>query len=219
MPSEQLRFYQLDVFTTTPYKGNPLAIVHLPPGRDLEPEQKLKIAREFNLSETVFLHAIEGDQAKIDIFTTTEELPFAGHPTIGSGWHLLNDVRPGVTLLTKAGAIPVVPLPSSGVGGRGSPGRVKLRVPIDFKVHTPYTHPTLKKDQTRLTADDYVNGLDGPEAVASIVKGMTFLLVQLQSTDALARLGPFAKRMTIPNLGDWQGFTGLYAFTILNEDA
>ena len=220
MPSEQLRFYQLDVFTTTPYKGNPLAIVHLPPGRDLEPEKKQKIAREFNLSETVFLHAIEGDRAKIDIFTTTEELPFAGHPTIGSGWHLLNDVRPAITLLTKAGSIPVVALPAKGADGRASsPGRVKLRVPIDFKVHTPHAHPTLKKEQMRLTADDYVNGLDGPEVVASIVKGMTFLLVQLQSTDALSRFGPFTQRMTIPDLGDWQGFIGLYAFTILNKDA
>ena len=139
MPSEQLRFYQLDVFTTTPYKGNPLAIVHLPPGRDLEPEQKLKIAREFNLSETVFLHAIEGDQAKIDIYTTTEELPFAGHPTIGSGWHLLNDVRPGITLLTKAGAIPVAPLPSSGVGVVVPQAESSLESPSISKYirHTP----------------------------------------------------------------------------------
>ena len=219
--SEQLQFYQLDVFTTVPYKGNPLAIVHLSPGRDLAPEKKLKIAREFNLSETVFLHENEGDrpgdQTKIDIFTTTKELPFAGHPTIGSGWHLLNNVQPeisGATLLTKAGSIPVIPLPTNGAGGR-----VKLRVPVDFKVHTPYAHPTVKKDQTRLTADDYVNGLDGPEPVASIVKGMTFLLVQLQSTDALARFGPFAKQITVPNLGDWDGFIGLYAFTILSKEA
>jgi PhzF family phenazine biosynthesis protein len=220
----KLKFYRLDVFTTVPYKGNPLAIVHLPPGRDLEPERKLSIAREFNLSETVFLHENDGDrfdQTNIDIYTTTEELPFAGHPTIGAGWHLLNNVRPGMsetTLLTKAGSIPMVLLPTNGAGGQGI-ARVKLRVPVDFKVHAPYAHPTIKKDQTRLTPDDYVNGLDGLEVVASIVKGMTFLLVQLKSTDALARLGSFAQRIAIPGLGDWSGFIGLYAFTILHKDA
>ena len=222
MSSEQLKlkFYQLDVFTTTTYKGNPLAIVHLPPGRDLEPERKLCIAQEFNLSETVFLHENDGDRdhMNIDIYTTSEELPFAGHPTIGSGWHLLNNVRPGIsqtTLLTKAGSIPVVPL----LTNRQGLAKVKLRVPVDFKVHAPYAHPTIKKDQTRLNPDDYVNGLDGAEAVVSIVKGMTFLLVQVKSTDALARLGSFAQRITIPGLGDWSGFIGLYAFTILDKEA
>ncbi|KAF8622320.1 hypothetical protein AX15_007129 [Amanita polypyramis BW_CC] len=224
----QLKFYVLDVFTTTPYQGNPLAIVHLPPGHDLEQAQKLNIAREFNLSETVFLHENEEGNVttRTDIFTTTQELPFAGHPTIGSGWHLLNNVvrlqgATSTTLLTRAGPIPVDQL-SANLNRAGecffSPGSVKLRVPIDFKVHAPFTDATVKKNQEGLTSDDYVNGLDGPESVASIVKGMTFLLLQVKSTDSLARLRPSPQQITAPALGDWAGFISLYAFTILTED-
>lgn len=72
-----------DVFTDRPFGGNPLAIV--PNATDL-PEDKLQdIAREFNYSETVFLYPPDrGGVAKLRIFTPTMEVPFAGHPTIGT---------------------------------------------------------------------------------------------------------------------------------------
>lgn len=76
----QLDFKTVDVFTDVPYKGNPLAIVHLPKAVELTREEKLKIAKEFNLSETVFLHA-ESEASGVrqfDIFTTAEEVTFAG---------------------------------------------------------------------------------------------------------------------------------------------
>lgn len=203
--SPKLRFTQLDVFTTTRFAGNPLAIVHLPKDHGLSQSQKQLIAREFNLSETVFLHESDPDSpTTIDIFTATEELPFAGHPTVGSGWYLLSQAphRDSVTLRTKAGDIPVV---------RES-ARVRLQVPIDFKIHAPYADPSAKSRQTRLTSEDDVNGLDGAEAIASIVKGMTFILLRLSSEDALARLQPQPVRPHVPGLGDWSGFVGLYAF-------
>ncbi|OBR03355.1 Phenazine biosynthesis PhzC/PhzF protein [Colletotrichum higginsianum IMI 349063] len=63
MTITQLDFVTLDVFTKTPYKGNPLAIVHLPPPTATSPaltqEQKQAIAQEFNLSETVFVHDVD----------------------------------------------------------------------------------------------------------------------------------------------------------------
>lgn len=86
-----LSFNTLDVFTNARYSGNPLAIVHVPAGLDLSQTRKQAIAREFNLSETVFLHpAVPGSPNvfPVDIFTADEELPFAGHPTVGSGWFL-----------------------------------------------------------------------------------------------------------------------------------
>lgn len=78
-----------DVFTDTPFGGNPLAIfIH---GADVAPEQMQAIAREMNLSETVFLLSPETDTAPLNniaahlrIFMPKGELPFAGHPTIGS---------------------------------------------------------------------------------------------------------------------------------------
>ena len=78
------RFSQLDVFTAVPLRGNPLAVVHDAVG--LTDRQMADIARWTNLSETTFLLPPDDAQAdyKLRIFTPTEELPFAGHPTLGS---------------------------------------------------------------------------------------------------------------------------------------
>lgn len=83
---EKLEFAIVDVFTDKRYEGNPLAIVRLPASSKVTQEQKQNIAREFNLSETTFLHEPTSEEScawTVDIFTTNAELPFAGHPTIG----------------------------------------------------------------------------------------------------------------------------------------
>lgn len=203
----KLKFTTLDVFTTTRYCGNSLAIVHVPKAATLTHSQKQLIAREFNLSETVFLYEDSLETFTINIFTTTAELPFAGHPTVGTGWYLLSrkaELSP--VLLTKAGNIPVTRDSTS--------GKVRLSVPIDFKVHASYHHPAVKPLQARLTSEDYINGSAGPEAIVSIVKGMTFMLLQLSSEDALARLQPISQRVVMPDgyLGDWDGMVGVYGF-------
>ena len=80
------RFHQVDVFTAMPLKGNPLAVVHAAVG--LSDATMAAFARWTNLSETTFLlppvHA-EADY-RVRIFTPAGELPFAGHPTLGSCW-------------------------------------------------------------------------------------------------------------------------------------
>ncbi len=78
------RFHTLDVFTDTPLGGNPLAVVH--DAEDLDPARMQAIAREFNLSETVFVLPPRDpvNSARIRIFTPGRELPFAGHPTVGT---------------------------------------------------------------------------------------------------------------------------------------
>lgn len=78
------RFFTLDVFTDRPLAGNPLAVVL--DGSGLESAQMQAIAREFNLSETTFVLEPRDpvNTAALRIFTPTRELPFAGHPTIGS---------------------------------------------------------------------------------------------------------------------------------------
>jgi PhzF family phenazine biosynthesis protein len=76
-------FRQVDVFTATPYLGNPLAVVH--DADDLTTEQMQRFASWTNLSETTFLLAPDGDaDYRVRIFTPSVELPFAGHPTLGS---------------------------------------------------------------------------------------------------------------------------------------
>jgi PhzF family phenazine biosynthesis protein len=202
--TSKLQFVQLDVFTAKRFSGNPLSIVHLPKEHvNLTQAQKQLIAKEFNLSETVFLHetTTPDSPVAIDIFTVNEELPFAGHPTVGTGWYLLSKApeRDRITLRTKAGDIPVV--------RDGS--RVRLQVPIDFKVHEPYSHSSLKELQLELKDVDYVNEAEG---VVSIVKGMTFILLQVASEDALARMRPYAERFQITKLGEWGRSVGVYAF-------
>jgi trans-2,3-dihydro-3-hydroxyanthranilate isomerase len=81
----QLPYHVLDVFTEERFGGNPLAVVLDADG--LEPARMQTIAREFNLSETVFVLKPENaaHTARVRIFTPTAELPFAGHPTVGAG--------------------------------------------------------------------------------------------------------------------------------------
>jgi trans-2,3-dihydro-3-hydroxyanthranilate isomerase len=88
----RLSFHTLDVFTTKRFGGNPLAVVLDADALDTATMQT--IAREFNLSETVFVMKPEGPahSARIRIFTPGAELPFAGHPTVGTA-ALLAEVR------------------------------------------------------------------------------------------------------------------------------
>jgi trans-2,3-dihydro-3-hydroxyanthranilate isomerase len=108
------RFYTLDVFTNNRFEGNPLAV--FTDGDGLSDDQMLAIAREMNLSETVFVQKPTEEEAlaRLRIFTTKEELKLAGHPVIGT-WFLLAElgVVPaqdgGVHILqeTGAGVLPV----------------------------------------------------------------------------------------------------------------
>ena len=108
------KFYTLDVFTDTPLAGNQLAV--FPDAEGLPGELLQSIAREFNLSETVFVYQPmdPGNTARVRIFTPATELPFAGHPTIGTAILLasLGRVKPRgrkgrVILEEGVGAVPV----------------------------------------------------------------------------------------------------------------
>jgi trans-2,3-dihydro-3-hydroxyanthranilate isomerase len=82
------KFFQIDVFTDQVFGGNPLAV--FPEPGSLEEAVHLKIAREMNLSETTFIYPTENPKAdfRIRIFTPGKEIPFAGHPTLGTA-HIL----------------------------------------------------------------------------------------------------------------------------------
>jgi PhzF family phenazine biosynthesis protein len=75
-------FKQVDVFTTTPYGGNPVAVVL--DGEGLSAEQMQRFAHWTNLSETTFVLPSDRGDYRVRIFTPTQELPFAGHPTLGT---------------------------------------------------------------------------------------------------------------------------------------
>jgi trans-2,3-dihydro-3-hydroxyanthranilate isomerase len=107
-----LEFHTSDVFTDRAFAGNPLAIVL---GADaLTPAQMQTLAREFNLSETIFVQAPvnPAHTARVRIFFPTAEIPFAGHPTIGCAIHLAQAMATGdfdrrLVLEEEAGLVPV----------------------------------------------------------------------------------------------------------------
>lgn len=125
------RFATLDVFTDAPLAGNPLAVVLDAEGLDTAAMQA--IAREFNLSETVFVFppAEPRHRARLRIFTPTRELPFAGHPTVGTAVLLaLRDARAEAADAVAFGleeAIGVVPCVVETGAGRG---RARFRLPV-----------------------------------------------------------------------------------------
>jgi trans-2,3-dihydro-3-hydroxyanthranilate isomerase len=96
-----------DVFTDTPLAGNPVAV--FTDARDLETEEMRRLAREMNLSESVFVLPKEGDgHARIRIFTPSIELPFAGHPTLGAAFVLAQPLQlDEIRLETGRGTVPV----------------------------------------------------------------------------------------------------------------
>lgn len=103
-----LPFHIYDVFTDRPFAGNPLAIVEDADG--LSDAQMQTIARQFNLSETIFVQTPEdgGNTAKVRIFTPGAEIPFAGHPTVGCAHFLAKRLgRNAITLEERAGLVPV----------------------------------------------------------------------------------------------------------------
>jgi trans-2,3-dihydro-3-hydroxyanthranilate isomerase len=122
------RFYTLDVFTTTRFEGNPLAVIT--DGDGLSQDEMQAIAREMNLSETVFVQKPTEEEAlaRLRIFTTKEELKLAGHPVIGT-WFLLAELgvvpaqEGGVHVLQQTGA-GVLPVEIHFKGGR--PQRVTM---------------------------------------------------------------------------------------------
>ncbi|HEY1731130.1 MAG TPA: PhzF family phenazine biosynthesis protein [Terriglobales bacterium] len=111
MAQREFSFVQLDVFTSRPLEGNQLAVFS--DARGLSDDEMQKLARETNLCETTFI--IPRDQQierqnghKVRIFTIFEELPFAGHPTLGTAWYLRQHSSDDeIVLDLKVGKIPV----------------------------------------------------------------------------------------------------------------
>ena len=113
-----LSFKTVDVFSDRPLAGNALCVVTMPTDQPLSDERMQDIAREVNLSETTFVTRTGDDTYDVRIFTTQAELPFAGHPSLGSAWTLgpgrWTQSSPGATVaieVSEAGAVMSQPDP------------------------------------------------------------------------------------------------------------
>jgi trans-2,3-dihydro-3-hydroxyanthranilate isomerase len=213
------KFIQLDVFTEDAFTGNPLAVY--PEAEGLTDEQMPQIAREMNLSETVFVFPSDKQDVlrRLRIFTPSSELPFAGHPIVGT-WNCL--AREGV-----------VPLPENGKGSvqiKHEVGIGVLPVEIEFRDGEPVrVVMTQGKFEIRGEIDDGQEqaeiaralglareDLDETLPIQAVSTGNTMLLVPVRSLADLGRCRPnLAMLEEIYRSSDFAeaNATGCYAFT------
>jgi len=182
-----LEFHTFDVFTTHPFAGNPLAVVLGAEG--LTPGQMQAMAREFALSETIFVAPADNPAhaARVRIFTPTSELPFAGHPTIGCAI-LLAGLRAGagdfdatLVLEEAAGLVPVT------VSRRGDVTEAEFAAPVIPHAAPGAAPSALVAQALDLAPDDL--GF-GHHRIGLWQGGVGYLYVPLASLDALARAWP-----------------------------
>lgn len=210
-----LSFVTLDVFTTKRFGGNPLALVKIPKGQDVGSEIMQKIAAEFNLSESVFLY--EDSQGadgvlewKYRIFMTMQELPFAGHPTIGTACYALGTFAGGAKrcrLQCTAGPVEV----------EFDGTQAKCAIPHNVHLHqrSAFTEADLYELQPSLQGGDSHLAI----GVVSPVKGMNFVCIQLRTLEDLAKI-ELGKKPLARLDEQWnEGFVGSYFYVITKQEA
>jgi trans-2,3-dihydro-3-hydroxyanthranilate isomerase len=198
------RFHTLDVFTTNRFEGNPLAVIT--DGDGLSDNAMLAIAREMNLSETVFVQKPTDDRAlaRLRIFTTKEELKLAGHPVVGT-WFLLAEL--GV-VPAQEGAVHIMQQTGAGIlpveirFKNGRPQRVTMtQLPAVFRA------AKLNKKELAsalgVSVSDFHKELE-PQYVAT---GISNLMVPFRNRTALGRI-----EMNIAELTRLQGKNGTMAY-------
>lgn len=188
----KLHYHRIDVFTDRAFGGNPLAV--FTNGRGISSETMQAIAKEFNLSETTFVLPPDDPRHnyRVRIFTPAQELPMAGHPTVGTSFVLAREQmidcsRDETTITLEEG---VGPIPVRIEFRDGQPAYAEMSQPL------PQFGPRFDERRTvaemlSLDADDIDDAL--PVEVVSC--GVPFLYVPLKSLDAARRARPRAEVM------------------------
>ncbi|MEJ2602838.1 MAG: PhzF family phenazine biosynthesis protein [Gammaproteobacteria bacterium] len=180
------RYFICDVFTDVPFGGNPLAV--LPDARGLDTDRMQCIAREFNFSESTFVLPPERDgDRRVRIFTPQVEVPFAGHPNIGTAFVLAAsgelDGRAAVTFEETAGLVPVsIHRPGDGIGD-GNRIRCELGAPEPLTISEPVPADLIAAALS-LRPGDIVTDTHPPRA-ASV--GLPFIMAELPDTATLGK--------------------------------
>ena len=194
--SVQFDFYTCDVFTRHRFGGNPLAV--LPDARGLTDQQMLQIAREFNYSETTFVLPPEaGHTRRVRIFTPAREVPFAGHPNIGTAFvlataGLLGDIPGEIEVVFEEGA-GLVPVRILSDADRDLYCELSAPQPLSIGAEV-----SIASVAAALTlADEDISDASHLPVIASV--GLPFLLAEVRDLAALggARIG-------------WDGMQGLH---------
>ena len=205
-----MRFVQVDVFADSVFRGNPLAI--FPDASELTTAQMQAIASEMNLSETTFVTSHTGDFYEVRIFTPTEELDFAGHPTLGTAW-----------VLRKLGH-----LEADEVIQRSHAGDTRVRLGSEHSWFVRAGSAEPDEDDARpdysvwlargLGLTDHEVGLEARELGRSghlrpafADAGLRHLMVPLRDLDSLGRARPHPESLPDVSPGGFYCFTAVQA--------
>jgi trans-2,3-dihydro-3-hydroxyanthranilate isomerase len=208
MASRSYRYVTVDVFTTDRFGGNPLAV--LPEASGLTDAEMQAIAREFNFSETSFVLPPENPMhsARVRIFTPAREMPFAGHPNIGTAvvlaWERLSRREPvpePFLFEEVAGLVPVAVQLE-----QGSVVAAELRAPVPLSRHA-VLEPTGVAGCLSLEANDVAVTGHQPQVVSV---GTPFLVVELSNLTALSRIKP--NPVNWESLLPHDGASAIYAY-------
>ena len=192
MPVRTYEFVQVDVFTQTPLAGNPLAV--FTDARGLNDGEMQALAREMNLSETTFI--LPGDATtetqqgkKVRIFTVEEELPFAGHPTLGTALYLYasesDSKKPAqITLDLKAGKIPVRFKPHS----EKASNRVDGLLFGEMRQRDPEFGTPLSREEVARVIGIAVDEIPPEWPIQPVSTGLTFTIVPFRNRHTLSTL-------------------------------
>lgn len=181
------RFFTCDVFTSTRFGGNPLAVI--PDARGLTDSQMAKITREFNYSESTFvLPPEQGHTRRVRIFTPAQEVPFAGHPNVGTAFVLATtgalgpldatDGEHSITFEEGAGLVPITIRASNGVVTS-----CELKAPQRLEIGA-WVAPGMIASALSLELDDIVTTTHEPRLVSA---GLPFVIAELRNRAALER--------------------------------
>ena len=179
--SRRLAFVQYDVFTTRPLEGNPLAVFF--DGRGLSDDEMQAIAREMNLSETTFIFprdsgAENARGVRVRIFTVQEELPFAGHPTLGTAFALRG--KGGASQIKLDLNVGPIPVRFEEVSGEPAFGEMTQAEPTFGQVHD-------RKKIAQISGIP-LEDIDTDLPIQTVSTGVPFTILPLRGLEAIRRL-------------------------------
>lgn len=212
-----LKYDIVDVFTTEKYLGNPLAVVHVSASSrgDITLQDKQKIAREFNLSETVFLHdagSQEDNKASVtrdvDIFMPEEQIPLAGHPVVGTAW-LVGSANPALekaVFNVTAGAVHI------DLARREDVLQASALMPHNVHLHKQFL-PQEELQSLEPALKHLRPGQKQGWPVVSLTKGVTFALIEVDSFETLGKVSTFSRPAGVDLDDGWSpSLLGLYFY-------
>jgi trans-2,3-dihydro-3-hydroxyanthranilate isomerase len=200
----RIPFRIVDVFTDRPLAGNQLCVV--PEPLDVPADVMLAVAREIGFSETTFVTQAGGDRYSMRIFTPGHELPFAGHPTLGTAFVLVSEgsVTTPATQTVAAGDFRV------DVDVAGGTARMRQHAP-EFGQTLDAEGRNALASACRLSADDVITDLP----VQYVSTGLGYLNMPVRDVETLVRARP--DRASLSPLLEAAGTDAVYLFVVLDD--